>query len=136
MWPLHPGGLALVPELFHVDLFSLHGTLAILRVLDLLLLLLRLRQVHALSAELGKELADPLLVDLVFRVLARAEQLSQPSASLEQDQVSECTGKRPVDVGLGLQAAPLVQAYPEGLFGCEVRVARPAEKTSSVEATV
>lgn len=119
-----------------MDLFSLHGALASLRVLDLLLLLLRLRQVHALGAELRKELPNPLLVDLVFRVLARTEQLSQPSASLEQDQVSECTGKRPVDIGLSLQAAPLVQAYPEGLFGCEVGVARPAEKTSSVEATV
>jgi hypothetical protein len=117
-------------------LFGLHSTLASLRVLDFLLLLFSLRQLHTLGAELGKELADTLLVDLVFGVLARAEKLGEPSAGLEQDQVSKCTCKCPVGIGLGLQAAPLVQAYPKGLLSGKVGVARPGEETSCVESTI
>ena len=115
---------------------SFHSTLTGLCVLDFLLLLFSLRQLHALGAELGNKLADTFLVDLVFRVLARAEQLGEPSAGLEQDQVSECTCECPVGVGLSLQAAPLVQAYPEGLFSGEVGVARPGKKTGCVESAV
>ena len=134
--PLRPGTLPSVVCLLRASSFGLHGTLTSLRVLDLLLLLLSLRQLHTLGAKLGKELADTLLIDLVLGVLACAEQLGEPSAGLEQDQVSKCTGACPVGVGLGLQAAPLIQAYPKGLLSSEVGVARPGEKTGGVESTV
>jgi hypothetical protein len=114
----------------------LDDTRASLGLPDFLLLRLALRQLHALGVSLGQELAHALLVDLVLGVLARGDELGEPCASLEQDEIAGSTRARPVQVRRGLQAAPLVQAHPERLLKGEVGVARPAEQARGVEATV
>jgi hypothetical protein len=57
----------------------------------------------ARSRELGQELADSLLVDLVFWVLLGAQLLGKPSAGLEEDQVRHGTETGPVVKGVGLE---------------------------------
>ena len=115
---------------------SLQRTLPGLRIFNLLLLFGAVRQLHALRVSLGQELGDALLVDLVFGVFACAQELGEPRASLEEDEIAESTAAGPVEKRVSLQAAPLVQAHPEGLLGRKVGVTGPAEEACSVEAAV
>jgi hypothetical protein len=114
----------------------LDDTLTGLGLPNLLLLGVTLRQLHALGVSFGQELTHALLIDLVLGILARGDELSEPRASLEQDEVSGSTRARPVQVRRGFQAAPLIQADPERLLKCEVGVARPAEQARGVEAAI
>ena len=102
----------------------------------LLLLLLDKVIIPALPQHARYELANTLLVRLVLWVLSSRDTLGQPSATLEQEQVTDGAKESPIHQSTTLEACPLVERNPDSLLGCKVGVARVSEQTTGVETAV
>jgi hypothetical protein len=98
------------------------------------LLLCRKVITPARTSQLGQELADSLLINLVLGILLSAQLLGKPSAGLEEDQVRKGAHTAPVVEARGCDTRPLVKRNPDKLLADKVGVSRVAEETSGVEA--
>jgi hypothetical protein len=80
--------------------------------------------------------SNPLLVQLVIRVLASGNVLRQRNASSKDTQVRNRARDSPVEPAAGGVRRPNVERDPDGLLGGEVGVTRELPETSGVEAAV
>lgn len=89
-----------------------------------------------IRAQLRHEHTHSGLILPILGILPGGDLLRQPSRALEEGEVGHGPGERPVEVGVGDVAGPLVQHDPDGLLGREVGVSAPGPETGDVEAAV
>lgn len=76
------------------------------------------------------------MVDLVLRVLARRNILSQRRATSENTQIRDRTSSSPVPPAASAVRSPRIQCNPDSLLSGEVRVTRELPEAGGVEAAL
>ena len=88
------------------------------------------------TRDAGQELSNLLLIDLVLRVLASGDVLSQRRATSEDAQVRKRAGSSPVPPAASAVRSPRIQSDPDSLLSSKVRVTGELPETSGVEAAL
>lgn len=84
----------------------------------------------------GQEPANPLLVDLVLRVLAGRNVLGQRRAASEDTEIRNRSCGGPVPPATSVVGSPSIQRDPDRLLGSEVGVAGELPQTSGIETAI